>query len=108
MTIRNMFYVYILESIQSKRYYIGQTENLEERIERHNKGRNLSTKAYLPWELKWWKEYETRAEAMKIEKKIKGIKKRESIKSFVTENKFRGVAQPGPVPRQRNEDPRKT
>ena len=93
--IWNMFYVYIIESIESKRYYIGQTENLKVRIERHNKGRNLSTKAYLPWELKWWKEFETRAEAMKIEKRIKGIKKRESIKNFVTENKFRGVAQPG-------------
>ena len=33
---------------------------------------------------------------LKIEKKIKGIKKRESIKNFVTMNKFRGVAQPGP------------
>ena len=91
-----MYYVYIIESIASKRYYIGQTDNLKARIERHNSGRNLSTKAYLPWKLNWWKEYETRAEAIKIEKKIKGIKKREGIKSFASENNFRGVAQPGP------------
>jgi putative endonuclease len=91
-----MYFVYIIESQVNKRYYIGQTDNLEVRIERHNKGRNLSTKAYLPWELKWWKEYETRAEAMKIEKKLKGIKKREGIEYFVRENSFRGVAQPGP------------
>jgi putative endonuclease len=90
-----MYYVYIIESLESKRYYIGQTNNLKARIERHNNGRNLSTKAYLPWELKWWKEYETRAEAIMIEKKIKGIKKRDGIKSFVSENNFRGVAQPG-------------
>jgi len=43
----------------------------------------------------WRNEFETRAEAMKIEKKIKGIKKREGIKRFVIENNFRGVAQPG-------------
>jgi putative endonuclease len=90
-----MYYVYIIESLASKRYYIGQTDNLKARIKRHNSGRNLSTNAYIPWELKWWKEYETRAEAIKIEKKIKGIKKREAIKSFVSENNFRGVAQPG-------------
>ena len=60
-----MYYVYILEAIRSKRYYIGQTNNLSGRVKRHNKGRNLSTKAYLPWELKWWKEYETRSEGIK-------------------------------------------
>jgi putative endonuclease len=90
-----MYYVYIIESQKSNRYYIGQTDNLEKRIERHNKGRNLSTKAYIPWSLKWWQEYETRSEAMQIEKKIKSIKKREGITKFVKENNFRGVAQPG-------------
>ncbi len=90
-----MYYVYIIESLKNNSYYIGQTDNLNKRIERHNKGRNLSTKAYIPWELKWWNEYETRSEAMAIEKKLKGIKKREGLKSFVEKNNFRGVAQPG-------------
>ena len=90
-----MYYVYVLESISSKRYYIGQTSDLEGRLLRHNAGRNLSTKAYLPWELKWWQEYKTRAEAVKVEKRIKGLKKRDRIEAFVKENKFRGVAQPG-------------
>ncbi len=91
-----MFFVYIIESVDSKRYYIGQTENLEARIDRHNLGRNLSTKAFIPWKLRWWKEFETRSEAVRMEKKLKGIKKRESIERFVLENHFRGVAQPGP------------
>jgi putative endonuclease len=90
-----MFFVYILESIKTKRYYIGQTENLVDRVERHNKGYNLSTRPYIPWELKWWKEFETRAEAFKTEKKLKGIKKREGLERFVSKNNFRGVAQPG-------------
>ena len=77
-----MYYVYIIESVENKRYYIGQTNDLKERLVRRNNGRNLSTKAYMPWELKWWKEFETRGEAIKIEKKIKGIKKREGIKSL--------------------------
>ena len=90
-----MYYVYIIESQVNKRYYIGQTSNLEERINRHNKGRNRSTKPYVPWELKWWKECETRSEAVILEKKLKSIKKRTGIEKFVIENIFRGVAQLG-------------
>ncbi len=91
-----MYYVYILEATKSKRYYIGQTNNLLERVKRHNEGRNMSTKAYLPWELKWWKEFETRSEAVRTERELKSIKKREGLENFVRMNKFRGVAQPGP------------
>ena len=90
-----MFFVYIIEAENTKRYYVGQTNNLADRIDRHNKGRNLSTKAFIPWRLKWWKEFNTRSEAIKAERKIKGIKKREGIEKFILENNFRGVAQPG-------------
>ena len=103
-----MFFVYILEAKESKRFYIGQTENLEERVKRHNKGYNRSTRAYIPWVLKWWTERETRTETIKIERELKGIKKRERLIAYVRNNNFRGVAQPGPVPRKRNVDPRKT
>ena len=92
-----MFFVYILEAIESKKYYIGQTENLEGRVKQHNKGRNLSTKAYIPWQLKWWKEFETRSEAIKTERKLKGIKKRVSIEKFISENGFSGCGAVGPV-----------
>ena len=51
-------------------------------------GRNLSTKAYIPWKLKWYKEFETRSEAVKMEKRIKAIKKREGIERFVIKNGF--------------------
>jgi putative endonuclease len=90
-----MFYVYILEAIESKRYYVGQTENLQERVKRHNEGRNLSTKAFIPWQLKWWKEYSTRSEAVRIEKKLKSIKKRAGIEKFVIENYFSGCGAVG-------------
>ena len=90
-----MYFVYIIESQKDGRYYIGQTGNLEGRIERHNKGRNLSTKAYVPWELRWWKEYDTRSEAIRVESELKKLKKREGIVNYVNKNNFRGVAQPG-------------
>ncbi len=90
-----MFFVYILEAFESKRYYIGQTENLEERVKRHNQGKNLSTKAYIPWRLKWWREFETRSEAIRVERELKRIKKREGIEKFVCNNMFSGCGAVG-------------
>ncbi len=90
-----MYFVYIIESEKTLRYYIGQTEDLEARVRRHNLGRNLSTKAYVPWRLKWWKEFETRADAMKMERRLKEIKSREGIKNYIFAHNFRGIAQSG-------------
>ncbi len=90
-----MYFVYIIESEKNGRYYTGQTDDLEERIERHNKGRNRSTMAFVPWRLKWWHEFRTRSEAVKMEARLKRIKKREYIERFVVENNFRGIAQSG-------------
>ena len=90
-----MFFVYILEAFESKKYYIGQTENLEERVRKHNQGRNLSTKAFIPWKLKWWKEFGTRSEAIITEKRLKGIKKRVGIEKFVRDNNFSGCGAVG-------------
>jgi putative endonuclease len=90
-----MFFVYILEAKESKRNYIGQTENLGVRVKQHNEGRNQSTKAYIPWHLKWWKEYDSRSEAIKIERKLKGIKKRTGLEKFVSENGFSGCGAVG-------------
>ena len=92
-----MFFVYILEAIESKKYYIGQTENLQSRIKKHNEGRNLATKAYIPWQLKWWKECDSRPEAIKAERKLKSIKKRKGLEKFVSENGFSGCGAVGPV-----------
>ena len=66
-----MYYVYILESEKNNKHYIGQTEDLESRLERHNAGRVNSTKSARPWKLKYWKDFETRGEAYKIEQLLK-------------------------------------
>jgi putative endonuclease len=89
---RMSYYVYILESIKTKKYYIGQTEDLESRLKRHNNGSNKSTKSGAPWELKCWKMHKTRSEAVQEEMKLKGIKKRKGIENYVVENNFRGLA----------------
>ena len=45
------FYTYVLENNKDKELYIGYTNNLQKRIEEHNKGRNFSTKFRIPFQL---------------------------------------------------------
>ncbi|MCC7298824.1 MAG: GIY-YIG nuclease family protein [Bacteroidia bacterium] len=78
-----MFYVYILYTEQHKRYYIGQTQNLENRIVRHNSGIEKSTAPWKPWELVLSLQKETRSEAMILEKKLKNLNT-EDLKKFIS------------------------
>ncbi len=65
-----LFSVYILKSISGK-YYIGQTNNLSERINRHNSGRSRYTKSRGPWELVYSEAFATREEAVRREQELK-------------------------------------
>ena len=46
-----MYYVYLLKSLKDGRYYIGQTQDLQERLAYHNTGRSTYTRDRGPWEL---------------------------------------------------------
>jgi len=74
--------VYILQSADGS-YYIGQTNNLENRFRRHNAGQVRSTKGKTPWTLVYFEEYPTRIEAMKRERAIKARKSRDYILRLV-------------------------
>ncbi len=63
--------VYILYSVKSSRYYVGQTTDIRKRLERHNLGNVPSTKSAIPWILVLQIEVETRSEAVILERKIK-------------------------------------
>ena len=71
------YYVYILESESTGRYYCGQTNNLERRIREHNDPAYRQTKTTKrfagPWRLVWSGQFEDRSAAMCKES---GIKKR--------------------------------
>jgi len=45
------FYVYILFAPDFNKFYIGQTNNLNSRIQRHNKGYEKFTRKFRPWVL---------------------------------------------------------
>ncbi len=57
------FITYIIYSEKIDRYYIGSGEDIDVRLEKHNTGRNISTKAGIPWKLMYTEQYNTRSEA---------------------------------------------
>ena len=76
------FFVYILFSKKFDTFYIGQTNNVEERYNRHNKGYEKATKRYIPWKLIGYIEKESRIEAVALEIKLKNLSKLR-IESFI-------------------------
>jgi putative endonuclease len=66
-----MYYTYIIQSDKSGRFYVGSTQDLESRLNCHNHGQNPSTKNKGPWKLVAYYEFETRAESVQYERKIK-------------------------------------
>jgi len=66
-----MYFVYILQSKRCRRFYIGVTQDLKERLENHNNGYTKSTKPYGPWELIYIEEYESKYKAYKREYYLK-------------------------------------
>ncbi len=80
-----MFYTYILQSTTSGRLYIGQTNNLEDRIFRHNTNLNKATKGKGPWVLLYAKTFETRSESVHLETTIKAWKSKKYILQWIDE-----------------------
>jgi putative endonuclease len=73
------FYVYILYSTSLNQYYIGHTENLQDRIFRHTNSGSKSTKKANDWIVKYTEQFESRKEAMERELEIKKKKSKKYI-----------------------------
>ncbi|NOZ73948.1 MAG: GIY-YIG nuclease family protein [FCB group bacterium] len=65
------YYVYILESENNDWYYVGMTQDVNARLQRHNSGRVRSTKRYAPFKLLWTEEFPDRLSARRREKYYK-------------------------------------
>ena len=78
--------VYILWSNKIQRYYVGSTNDIEDRIERHNRREGNYTKRGSPWELIWKQSCFDRKEAVQLELKIK----KRGIKRYLLDINFSG------------------
>ena len=79
-----MYYVYVLQIKKSGRYYIGQTQDLSKRLEKHARGKTKSMKNRGPFEVVYVEKCSSRAEAMRREKEIKRYKGGEAFKRLLS------------------------
>ncbi|SMO76675.1 GIY-YIG nuclease family protein [Fodinibius sediminis] len=88
-----MFYTYIIYSKTRDQYYTGSTSvEVELRLKRHNEGWTRSTKAGIPWELKYYRSFSEKSEALKWEYAVKRQKSRAFIERLIAspENEIEG------------------
>lgn len=76
------YWVYILQTQTTGRYYVGHTNDVEDRVRRHNEGRTEAAKGRGPWRLVRQEEFPTRQGAAARERAIKNRKGRAYIESL--------------------------
>ena len=78
-----MYYTYILKSKIKDTYYVGSCSDLALRLERHNSGNSRSTKAFIPWKIVYYEEFNNKKDAMKREYFIKRQKSKKYIENLI-------------------------
>ncbi len=78
-----MYYVYVLRSKKTGKYYIGYARNIEKRLSEHNSGKTKSLIKHLPLEVIKIEEYKFYKEARRREKQIKKYKSGEAFKKLL-------------------------
>lgn len=78
-----MYYVYILQSEKSGKYYTGYCSDIDTRILKHNSGATPSTKPGIPWKLVHSEIFLEKSSAIKREREIKNKKSRKYIEFLI-------------------------
>jgi putative endonuclease len=71
MPAMNFFYVYILENITGRRFYVGITEDLRARLKKHNAREVPHTAKHGPWRVKTAIAFSDKARAIDFERYLK-------------------------------------
>lgn len=70
--MKDFVYVYILESLgNAERFYVGLTQDLETRLQKHNSGAVSHTAKYSPWRIKTAIAFRDRSRAAEFERYLK-------------------------------------
>ena len=76
------YYLCIIKSDKTGKYYIGSCSNVQMRLKYHNNGWSKYTKTGTPWKLYHFEEFNSKTEALKREKFIKSKKSVRFIESL--------------------------
>jgi putative endonuclease len=79
------YYVYILHNSSKKFIYVGFSEDVKSRIEKHNSKKVTSTKYYAPLELIHYEAYRNIADAKRREKYLKSNKGKTTLITMLKE-----------------------
>ena len=74
--------IYILKDLNGA-FYIGSTDNLERRIKQHLAGHTQTTKKMINPALVFKQSYETLIEAIRMERKLKKLKRKDYIENIM-------------------------
>jgi len=80
-----MFYIYIIYSKKADRYYVGQTDDIANRLLAHQSGISKYTSIADDWILMYSELFETRNEAIIRENEIKKKKSRKYVEWLISE-----------------------
>ena len=77
------FYFYILHSQKLNKYYIGSTQNLEERLRKHNSNHKGFTGGIGDWKIVYFETYSSKDLAYARERQVKKWKSKIAIEKLI-------------------------
>lgn len=78
-----MYFVYVLRSLKDNKFYIGFSEDVSQRVEEHNSGKNISTKNRRPFKLMYYEAHLSKLDALKRERYFKTAKGKTMLKKIL-------------------------
>jgi len=83
--IMKFYYVYVLRNPKKNFIYVGYSEDLQQRIQKHNSGDVKSTKAYHPFKLIHYEAYRNKKDAKRREQYLKTNRGRTTLITMLKE-----------------------
>ncbi|MBI9038166.1 MAG: GIY-YIG nuclease family protein [Bacteroidales bacterium] len=78
------YYFYILFSHQTDKYYIGHTNNLSDRLRKHNTNHKGFTGKANDWQIVFLEKFNSKSEAFVRERQVKKWKNRQRIEKLIS------------------------
>ncbi len=78
-----MYFVYVLQSLKDNEFYIDFSEDVLQRVEEHNSGKNISTKNRRPFKLLYYEAHLSKLGALKRERYFKTAKGKTMLKKIL-------------------------